>query len=264
LVADDPTRDLLLAGLRRLRRTPGGLTRQAVAGEEVLVEYLGEGDADQAHGVLMQLIEDHEDDPEGDIGTFFRTCGWQIEGETLDARLKRYAQRFHVDERTALRRSDRGARKLARLLRDSLVYDRPFARLFLFQSGATVTAWVEVHVERSSHWRRPTVRVNGDVLDLTFRLDREGSTDKFLSSLEKLPALPLDTSSAALEPLLTVQVDWSMPVWPAWDLTTHLADERLFSRMQTDRAGRVELQVSWINEAAANSRDQLLRTGTCL
>ena len=243
-MAGDPTRDILLADLRRLRRTPGELTQERIAA----------GDVDQAYAVLMKLLEQHEDDQDGDILAFFYTCGWTIAGDTLDIRLKRYAEMFHVQERTALRRSDRGAFKLASLVRHRLNFDRPLARIFTFQNGPSVRAWVEVTVEESSDWSRPRVYIQGERVEgLEFPLNRPGFNDRYLSSLERLPDTALDPSVDEFESLVSIRVSWSMPIWPSWDLTSHIVDDRLYARLQVDRAGTAEVGICWINEYAIGS-----------
>jgi len=256
----DPTRELLVAALRRLRRAPGAFNKQRVAADDALREWIGEGDLDQAWSVLAGLVERHQHDLDGDIHAYFTTCGWTMPGDTLDARLKGYAAKHHVDERTALRRSDRGAIKLAQVLRDHLLYDRPLARIYVYQDGSNVRSWVDVYIEKNGDWRRPRVYVNGQRLEqLTFNLNPSRHMTGYLSCSEPLPELKLDLATGKFEPLLSIRVIWAMPIWPAWDLTSHMVDERLFSRLTVDKEGSAEVRLYWFGDQAFESRGEPLK-----
>nr|WP_127891544.1 hypothetical protein [Streptomyces sp. S10(2018)] len=260
-MADDPTRDHLVAALRQLRRAPGEFSKQRVSTDDVLREWIGEGDVDQAWNVITRLVERSRGDREGDTFAFFITCGWETPGDTLDARLKQYAKKFHVDERTALRRSDRGAIKVAQLLRNALLHDRPLAQLFVFQDGATVNSWLTVHVEEGSDWRRPHVYVNNEKLEkLHFELKGRGLGETYLRSSVQIPETRLDATAGYLEPLVSIRVVWAMPIWPAWDLTSHMIDNRLYSRLALEKDGVAEIKIYWLDEEAVRSRDRPLMT----
>lgn len=258
-MAADPTRDLLVAALRRFRRAPGDFSKERVAADDVLRDWIGEGDVDQAWNVLAQMVDQSKNDPEGEAFAFFVTCGWEMSGDTLDVRLKRYAAKYHVDERTARRRSDRGALKVAQMLRDNLVYARPLAQFFVFQDGPLVRGWVTVHVEEDSDWRRPRIYVNGERLEqLRFDLKERGFSEGYLKSSERLPEIALDVAAKDLEPLASIRMKWAMPIWPAWDLMSHFADNRLYARLTLNKEGNADVRIYWFNEHAAESRGRAL------
>ncbi|MEV6412075.1 hypothetical protein [Kribbella sp. NPDC051718] len=255
-MADDPTRDVLVDALRRFRRASGDLGRERVAADDTLQEWVGEGDLDQTWNIIMRLVEQSASDPAGDVFAFFASSGWQTSGDTLDTRLKKYAAKFHVDERTALRRSDRGAKKLAKMLRDALTYDRPLAQFFVFQDGPVLIPWLTIHVQEDSAWRRPRVYVNDQrVENLAFDVKGPGSFAGYLEAQERIADVPLDPTVGGYEPMASVRVQWAMPIWPSWDLSTHLADNRLVARLTVEKDGVAEVRVSWFGDDAAATRD---------
>jgi hypothetical protein len=259
-MAADPTRDLLVAALRRFRRMSGDFGKERMAADDVLRDWVGEGDLDQAWSVISQVVTQYQHDVDSDVFTFFVTCGWQTPGDTLDARLKVYAAQHHVDERTALRRSDRGVVKVAQILRNRLVHDRPFAQLLVVQNGPFAHASITVHVEEGGDWRRPQVHVNGQRhTELRFDPDRPGLRDGYLSSTERLSNLPLDLASGYAGSLLSIRVHWPMPIWPAWDLASNIIDEQLYAQLTVDKDGLAEVRICWFGNAA-ESRQLPLRS----
>ena len=75
--------------------------------------------------------------------------------DNLDLRLKEYANEHRVDQRTALRRSDRGAARLSYIIRDSYLYERPMGNLVAFQHGAMINVKVSIEViEQPQQLRR--------------------------------------------------------------------------------------------------------------
>lgn len=257
-MADDPTRDFLVTALRRLRRGAGDFDKWRVAADDTLQEWIGEGDLDQAWNVITQLIEQNKKDPNSDVFAFFISCGWQTPGDTLDIRLRKYADTYHVEERTARRRSDRGAIKVAKMLRDALRYDRPLAQFFIFQDGPILIPWVTIHVEEDSQWRRPRVYVNDQrVTQLTFDLKKRGFAG-YLKSSERVPDIPLDLAAKGREALASIRVHWAMPIWPSWDLCSHLADNRLIARLTVEKDGVAEARIAWLDDQAAATRDRPL------
>lgn len=258
-MADDPARDLLVTALRRFRRATGEFSKDRVAADDALPDWIGEGDVDQAWNVITQLVEESKSDPDGDVYAFFKTCGWNTPGDTLDARLKQYANKYHVDERTALRRSDRGVIKVAQLLRDALVHERPLAQFFVFQNGPTVHVWVTVHVLKDSDWRRPRVYVNGERLKhLQFALNARGMSERYLKGSERLSEIPLNVAAEETEAMASIRVHWAMPIWPAWDLVGHFVDNRLYARLTVDKEGVAEVRIYWYSKKAAETRSRPL------
>lgn len=116
---------------------------------------MGRGSIERANGALIDAMVRHGADTESDIRAYFDTSGFQIAGDTLDQRLKAYADAHHVEQRTALRRSDRGAEKLSHILRDDLAIERPWGDISVHEVLGLVKIRVWVDVLHSAQWRRP-------------------------------------------------------------------------------------------------------------
>lgn len=258
-VKDDALRQELLAELRVLRRGPGPFAIDRVALSEMLTDYVGRGSVEQAYTTLLDVLDRDGIDPDGDVRAFFETAGLNMEGENLDARLKSYAADHNVEQRTGLRRSDRGAESLSFILRDGFNYERPWANILAVQSGKFVTLSVAVEIPQHSKWRRPHVYINGDLQeDRRFELHDSDTHPMLVSGREVFENLELDTSTNENDPLLEVRVVWVMPVWPSWQNGTHLVDPRLYARLVNDRDHSAEFSINWANEAAANTRERAL------
>lgn len=241
---DEPLRDVIVADLLELRKQPGALRESRLTGLPHLTEYLGSGSEAQAYSELLRLRRRHGRETGTDIHAFFYTAGHGVGGQSLAQRLKRYAADFHVDDRTALRRSDRGVQALSYLIRDRNDYARPWGVLIALQSGSQVLLDVGVYVWEYTSYRRPRVSVNGERLDgLAFDLD-EYEPGKLRAS-EKIEDLPLATSNEGGKPLLEVVVQWPLPVWPLWMVSTHLCDIRLQDRLAVMPNGKAELDIRW-------------------
>ncbi|MEO7017650.1 MAG: hypothetical protein ABI067_14105, partial [Leifsonia sp.] len=158
---DDALREELLAELRVLRRGPGPFGQDRVAESEMLIDFVGRGSVEQAYTTLLDVLDHEGKDPEAPIRAYFEAAGYRTAGENLDERLKSYATAHNVDQRTGLRRSDRGAEQLSFILRDGFNYERPWANLIAVQSGPLVTLSVSVELPEHSKWRRPHVYING-------------------------------------------------------------------------------------------------------
>jgi hypothetical protein len=255
----DPIVETLLIDLRRLRRMPGELGVGRFVELQVLTDFVGAGSIEQANSALVELQQLHGSDPESDVGAYFFTAGLNIGRSSLDQRLKQYAEQYSVDPRTALRRSDRGAVKLSTIIRHSLQYDRPWCRVVAVQSGPTFLFSIYIELDVNSDWRRPRVSMNGTRYhDVEFTLKGVETNRNRLSSLVRLPGQALDTSVGGSDPLVEIGVTWAMPIWPSYDVTAHLADNRLTARLITDPKGMAEIQLRWATEAAAESRDNPL------
>lgn len=252
----DPTRDALLEDLRRLRRMSGPLTADRLAQLDNLTGYLGSGSGEQAFTALMSLRRRHGQDVEADIGAYFFTAGWKVGRDTLDQRLSHYAKRYHVNERTALRRSNRGAFRLATLIRETLRYDRPWIRLFAFQTAAVMKSSLYVELDEGEDWRRPRVYICGQRIEnLEFGLKVTETLSYRIGCIVQLPDQQLDVNVNGLDALASIHVVWAMPVWPSWDVTAHLADNRLFEHLNVERAGTATIHIKWISVGAAETRE---------
>lgn len=256
---DDPLREDLLTELRALRRGAGPFGQDRVTQSEMLIDFVGCGSVEQAYTTLLDVLDREGKDPESPIRAFFEAAGHGTAGENLDERLKSYAAAHNVDQRTGLRRSDRGAEQLSFILRDGFNYDRPWANIIAVQSGGLVTLSVSVVLPEYSKWRRPHVYINDTFQEnRRFELhDSETSAGRVMG-LERFPDLELDTTVDEDTPLLEVRVVWVMPVWPSWQNGTHLVDPRLFAKLVNNRDQSAELSINWANAAAAKDRDRPL------
>lgn len=257
---DDPLRRELLDELRVLRRGAGalGIERVALSGE--ITDFVGHGSTDQAYTRLLDILDREGTDPEGDIRAFFETAGYDSEGANLDERLKHYAATHHVDQRTALRRSDRGAEKLSYILRDDYQHDRPWVNVPLVQQGAVAAFKVSVHMPSHMMWRRPHVYINGEFQEgLEFELHDDEEVDGFVVGQESFGDIPLDVSVDENSPLIEIDLVWIMPVWSSWYIGAHIADPRLYAKLLTSRDHRATIGIVWADEAAAATRDDPLQ-----
>jgi hypothetical protein len=259
VMKDDPLRLELLAELRSLRRLPGMFGVERIALSDMLVEFVGRGSVQLAYTTLLDVNDRDGKDPEGPIRAYFETAGVGVEGDNLDARLKAYAQIHHVEQRTGLRRSDRGAEELSYVLRDVFNYERPWCNLAAVQSGARVDVAVSIHLPEHSKWRRPHVYINEVKQEnRLFELHDDPVVFGFVSGREKFDDIALDVSADDDTPLLRLRVVWIMPVWPSWQNGAHMVDPRLYARLTNDRDGSAGLTIYWTNAEAAESRAQTL------
>lgn len=259
MVRDDALRHDVLTELRTLRRGAGLLGVDRVALSEILVDFVGRGSVEQAYTTLLDVLERDGTDPDGPIRAFFETAGFDTSGENLDERLKAYAIRHHVEQRTGLRRSDHGAEQLSYILRDAFNYDRPWANIAAAQSGRLVALTVAVEIPSHSKWRRPHVYINGVFQeDRQFELHDSDTHPILVTGYEVFRDLELDITADEDTPLLEVRVVWVMPVWPSWQSGIHLVDPRLYAKLVNNRDHSAELSINWANGEAANSSDRPL------
>jgi hypothetical protein len=248
---DDPLRLLMLEELRELRRGRGMMTPDRIAIAKNLIEDFGRGTVEQAYTALLDLLDRHGTDPEGDVRAYFDTAGFVYDDETLEQRLKAYAAEHFVDPRTALRRSDRGAERLSYVVRDSYVGDRPWGHFSFIQDGPAVLIRLEIALDSHSKFRRPYFSVNGgdDVDRTVFDLHETIQYPDRLSAVYRHPAVALRRDAGDGQPLLYANVHWQMPVWPTWMMTGQLSDSRLFSRMTVSRNNRIAMSINWNNDS---------------
>lgn len=210
---------------------------------ETLTDVVGRGSVERAYGVLLDALVRHGADPESDIRAYFDTSGFQTPGDTLDARLASFHEEHHVDKRTALRRSDRGAEKLSYLLRDTLTIERPWGKIILSEVGGLVVTGVRVDVLHNALWRRPHVYINGEQYEREFELHDSETSEFFATAKERFDNLPLQPPETAGDDEFVVEVFWVMPVWPIWAVSTYLKTPGLGSSFTTERnlSARVSL-----------------------
>lgn len=210
---------------------------------EALVRVVGMGSVEQAHATLFEMFKRYGVEPEGDIRAYLETSGIGLDGTSLNLRLDAYASRHHVDERTALRRSDRGAKKLATLFRDEDLFFRPWGHLTLYQFGERVLVSIALHVDPESEYRPPAVWVNDELLeDAVFEFDTKIESNGYIRALQHVDRFALQRDAKWL---FKIDVEWRMPVWPQWVLAAQLADSRLVAKIQTQRNFMTEATITW-------------------
>ena len=258
-VKDDPLRQDLLTELRALRKGPGPFGLERISLSEMLTDFVGRGSVEQAHTTLLDVLDRDGKDADGDIRAYFETAGLATSGDNLDERLKNYANAHHVDQRTGLRRSDRGAERLSFILRDEFNYERPWANIVAVQSGKFVMLDVSIEIPEHSKWRRPHVYINGEWQEgREFELHDSDTNPMLVTGHETFTDVELDTDADEDTPLLEVRVVWVMPVGASGQNGAHLVDPRRYAKLVNNRDHSAELSINWANGAAANTRDQAL------
>lgn len=233
---DDPLRRELYAELRQIRRGPGPFGMERTAMSEFLTDVVGRGSIERAYGALVDALVRHGADPESDIRAYFDTSGFQTEGDTLDQRLKAYADAHHVEQRTGLRRSDRGAAKLSYILRDTLTIERPWGKIGIVEENGLVLVRVDVDVLHNAQWRRPHVYINGEFQeDRPFELHDSPTSEFFATGREMFPDIPLLPPEKPRDDEFRVSVYWVMPVWPIWVVATTLTTPGISSAFTAER-----------------------------
>ncbi|MCV7286722.1 hypothetical protein H7J87_15445 [Mycolicibacterium wolinskyi] len=230
--------------LRAIRKMPGKPAIERLSGMNELVEALGMGDVARAWARLERLHQEYGSDPETDIGAYFYLAGWDVGRDSLEQRIGEYANKFACDKRTARRRGDRGARKLATIIRDRSESKRPWGLIALYQSGATVDFIVRLMMAYES-WRPADIRLNGtDIADPTFTMHKNPDVTGGYYHQLIAEAVPLDMSVAKGGTMASMVVHWPMPVWPTWQTAAHLADPRFAVWTRTYRDRGVELRLA--------------------
>lgn len=237
----DPVRDQLVKELRAIRKMSGLPVSERLSGQNELVEALGMGDVDRAWHRLLRIREEHGTDPETDIGAYFYLSGWDIGRDNLDQRLEQYAKTYFCKERTALRRGDRGAAKLATIVRDRAETNRPWGMISIFQGGTNVDFIVRLMMAYES-WRPAEIRINGDdVSEPPFTLHENPDVMGGYYHQLVVQGVPLNTDGSDASKMASIVVHWPMPVWPTWQTMTHVADPRIWVRTRTFRDRGIEV-----------------------
>lgn len=236
----------LVTELRALRRGSGAYELQ-VADLPWLVDTLGHGVTERAGQALLRLREDHLVDPESPVGAFFWLADQGTAGapaRSLEQRLSAYGETFACDPRTGLRRSDTGIELLAGMARDHSETDRPVGMFSLFQDGPNGTAVVDLWMTKQS-FREPEVLLNGEPWGRPEFVVHSHGYDwgGRLRHRMIIDDVPLDLDVEPYEACLTVRVTWAMPIWPVWQITGWIADNRFAVRLQTFRERAAEASI---------------------
>lgn len=242
---DDPLRRELYQELRQVRRRSGPFGIERTATSEFLTDVVGRGSIERAYGALIDALVRHGADPESDIRAYFDTSGFQTDGDTLDQRLKAYAAAHHVEQRTSLRRSDRGAEKLSYILRDTLTIERPWGKIAISEVDGLVIAGVQVDVLHNAQWRIPHVHINDVFQDgCEWELHDSPTSEFFATAKENFYNIPLRPPENPGDDELKIQVFWVMPVWPIWVVSTGLTTPGLMSSFITERNSGATITLS--------------------
>lgn len=240
---DDPLRRQLLAELRALRKGEGAFSADRLGECEALVRVVGMGSVEQLQGTLLEMFKRYGIEPEGDVRAYLETSGIGIDGNSLNQRLSAYADTHHVDARTGLRRSDRGASKLATLFRDEELFFRPWGHLTLYQFGRRVLVTIALHIDPASEYQPPAVWINDELLDdPDFQFDVPSDRTGYVRALQHIDRFELRPDA---EWLFKIDVEWRTGVWPQWVLAAQLADPRLVAKIQTQRNYMTEATITW-------------------
>jgi hypothetical protein len=240
---DDPLRLQLLRELRDLRRDQGALAPDRIAVCEALVRVVGMGSVEQAHATLFEMFKRYSVEPDGDVRAYLETSGIGLSGRSLNDRLDAYAESHHVERRTGLRRSDRGAIPLATLFRDEELFFRPWGHLTIYQFGESVLTSIALHIDPESEYRTPAVWINDELQEeLVFAFQSPSESTGYVRAVVHIDNFTLQPDKPWL---FKVDVEWRMPVWPQWVLGAQLADNRLIAKIQTQRNFITEGSVTW-------------------
>lgn len=239
---DDPLKQQLLRELRELRRGEGALSPERLSQCEALIRVVGMGSVEQAHATLFEMFKRYAVEPEGDVRAYLETSGIGLEGTSLNLRLDAYAAEHHVDQRTGLRRSDRGANKLATLFRDEELFYRPWGHLNLYQVGDHVLVSIGLHMDPASEYRPPAVWINDDLQELSWGFEPTPDVTGYVRAVNHIDNYLLQPEAKWL---FKVDLEWRMGVWPTWVLASQLADNRLMTKLQAQRNFMCEATITW-------------------
>lgn len=201
------------------------------------------GSVEQLRGTLLEMFKRYSQEPDGDVRAYLETSGIGLDGPSLNHRLDAYADNHFVERRTGLRRSDRGAAKLATLFRDEELFFRPWGHLTIYQFGDHVLATLALHIDPGSERHQPRVWVNDELVSgMEFEFETPSDRTGYVRALQHIDAFELRPDS---DWLFKIDVEWRTDVWPQWVLGAQLADARLVAKIQTQRNFMTEATVTW-------------------
>jgi hypothetical protein len=256
----DPTLDAIVRELVIFRKGEGHPTVARMTGLFYLNEALGEGIPERAFTALGRLYEKYGTDPESAIGAYFYLSGWGVGLDSVDKRRYLYRDEFLRDISTPLRRSKRGMRELAMIIRDGDERSRPWAVVSIFQSGDRFQPFLDFNLGYES-WQPPMVFVSGEEVHVDFHLHRDPSNETRYAQRVVLPECGLDLGVPFGGQMGAVRVVWPMPVWPVWNLVAWVADPRIMTRLRTFRQRAVEASLEWSQGTRPSKTSGLVSDG---
>lgn len=242
MMKEDPFRTQLLTELRELRKGEGAFAADRLAECEALIRAVGMGSVEQLRGTLLEMFKRYGTEPDGDVRAYLETAGIGMDGVSLNQRLDAYAAVHHVDRRTGLRRSDRGAAKLATLFRDEELFFRPWGHLTLYQFGSRVLVTIALHIDPGSEHQPAVVWNNDEPQELSFEFESPSERTGYVRAVQHVDEFQLQPDA---DWLFKVAVEWRTGVWPQWVLAAQLADPRLVAKIQTQRNYMTEATITW-------------------
>ena len=248
-MTDDDTTRFLIRGLRELRKSQGDSLEERLLQNRNLLLELGNGSLSRSLSTLRHIRRKFAADRNGDVPAYFFTLDRRTAATTLDSRLKAYARRFNVDERTALRRSDRGVVKIAEIVRQGFRYDRPWAIVTVAQDDTGIRCFFRGSLPTGSQWATPVIYLNGARVrdpEVTQRPDNSERREWFSVDL---PRMELDWSVPEHEAMGTLVIAWAPGLAPMWDLVSYLPDYRIYARLSTEDNLMAEVTVRRWTEA---------------
>lgn len=256
----DPTRDEIFLELRTFRKGEGHPAVTRMTGLFYLTEILGNGATERAFQELERLYETHGRDPLTPVGAFFYLSGWGVGLDSVDQRRGRYRDTYYADVSTAWRRSERGIKELTTIIRDRDEKSRPWAFVSLFQSGNAFQPFLDFNLGFES-LQKPVVFINGDEVPIELHFHKDPETKMRYTSRVVMPEMPLDLETGFGEPMATLRVLWTMPVWPVWSVMSWTADPRIVTHLRTFRERAVEVSLKWWRQMPASEVEGLVRDG---
>lgn len=257
----DPIRDELVAELRQFRRGDGEPAITRMSGLLYLVEALGDGIPERAFDELEVLYQQHGTNPLTNVGAFFYLAGRGIGLGTVDQRRTAYvASHFAADVSTPWRRSERGIKELAALIRDRDEHARPWAFVSIFQSGARYQPVLDFNM-RNESWQPPTVLLDNKPVEVDFHVHPHPTMQGFLTRRFVLPESMLNLEVGFAERMAALRVGWNMPIWPVWSVLSWTADPRIAVHLRTFRERAVEVSLQWWRETPPRAVEGLVSDG---
>ncbi|MGY2746218.1 hypothetical protein [Arthrobacter sp. UYCu723] len=113
----------------------------------------------------------------------------------------------------------------------------------MYQFGSSVLATVALHIDPQSEYRPPAVWVNDEPIDdLMFNFEEPSAATGYVRAVQHIDGFKLKPDA---QWLFKIDAEWRMPVWPQWVLGAQLADNRLVTKIQTQRNFMTEATITW-------------------
>lgn len=257
----DPLHAELVRELTKFRKGAGLPDVVRLTGLFYLVESLGDGLPERAFEELSRLYEEFGTDPLTNVGAFFYLAGWGIGLDTVDQRRFRYVDEYlAANISTPWRRSTRGIKELAKIIRDRSEHSRPWAFVSIFQSKDTFQPVLDFNLGHES-WQPPEVFIDGEAVPVDFHVHENTQEPGRYTRRIVLPESKLNLDVGFADTMAVVRVRWPMPVWPVWSVLSWTADPRIMTHLRTFRQRAVEVRLQWWRETPPSSVDGLVTDG---